>query len=112
MGAALTTGKEVKWDKWPIRLRSGKAAPCPTSSCGPPSCNLPPPPLSPAPRVSTVAPPVSPRIASPAPPLTSDPNRGRDVVLGVHALHSLQQPVSHRDIKAENVLLGDDGHFK
>jgi serine/threonine protein kinase len=37
---------------------------------------------------------------------------GSDVVLGVSALHSLPQPVSHRDIKAENVLLGDDGHYK
>jgi serine/threonine protein kinase len=34
------------------------------------------------------------------------------VVLGVQALHSLPQPVSHRDIKAENVLLGDDGRYK
>ena len=33
-------------------------------------------------------------------------------MLGVQALHSLPQPVSHRDIKAENVLLGDDGHYK
>ncbi len=34
------------------------------------------------------------------------------MVLGVEAMHSLPQPVSHRDIKAENVLLGDDGHYK
>lgn len=35
-----------------------------------------------------------------------------DVTLGLHEMHSLSRPIAHRDLKGENVLLGDDGHFK
>jgi serine/threonine protein kinase len=35
-----------------------------------------------------------------------------DVILGLHQLHTLQKPIAHRDLKGENVLLGEDGKFK
>jgi len=35
-----------------------------------------------------------------------------DVLLGLHQMHSVKNPIAHRDLKGENVLLGEDGHFK
>ena len=35
-----------------------------------------------------------------------------DVLLGLHQMHTLPQPIAHRDLKGENVLFGEDGRFK
>ena len=35
-----------------------------------------------------------------------------DIVAGLQRLHSLSTPIAHRDLKLENILLGENGKFK
>jgi AP2-associated kinase len=35
-----------------------------------------------------------------------------DAAVAIHHLHTLDPPVAHRDLKVENLLVGDDGSFK
>jgi len=35
-----------------------------------------------------------------------------EVICALHQMHSLSRPIAHRDLKGENILLGNDGYFK